>query len=238
MVNASENQCNDVLFSRYADDYWHIAEIFGLEAIYEGLAQDIFRTLPADAEKPRILDIGAGAGQNALPLLQANAHVHITLVDLSAEMMSHARHILQAYADRITLVTADINDYLLAATEPFTAVTSAFAIHNMQPTDRKRLFESLPRVLKPNAVFVAFDKYAVADEVQHQKDLRSTTNKFAQFTERGRPDLEQAWREHYVVDDAIRFTEAEQTQLLHLAGFKKVKWMKRVGLEATVCGQT
>jgi SAM-dependent methyltransferase len=70
-------------------------------------------------ERPRVLDIGCGSARIAEPLLDGGASEYVG-VDFAAPMLELARHRLERFADRTTLIESDFLDAPL--TGPFDLV--------------------------------------------------------------------------------------------------------------------
>ena len=225
---------DEILFDNEAKTYDLIESMFPImKELYVLASQQLAQHVQVGTPRS-VLDIGAGTGQNALPLLQKNPDIHLTLVDINAAMLDQAKDALQEYKTRTTFIVADALDYVKNTGDRFSTVTSAYTIHNWPPEDRRRFFDLLPTCLLPNALFIGVDKYTAPDEYQHQTDLGWKLEMFKEFDKIGRCDLRKEWETHYLADDKIRFSEYEQTNLLHEAGFSNVTWNARRRLDALV----
>jgi SAM-dependent methyltransferase len=99
-----------------------------------------------DREAP-ILDVGGGASGLAARLLSAG-YVDVTVADISATALSHAKSALGDRADAIHWVEADIRDHDLRRTYELWHDRGVF--HFMvDPTDRAGYLETLRRSLRP-----------------------------------------------------------------------------------------
>ena len=117
---------------------------------------DFIETFFAQAAAPvrRVLDLGCGTGGHALPFAQRG--MHVTGVDLSAEMLACAReksHKL-GVADRIALHHSPIQGYDCGQT--FDAVTCLFAVLSYLTTNSDLLagLQTARRHLTPGGVFI------------------------------------------------------------------------------------
>lgn len=102
-------------------------------------------------DEPRILDIGAGTGLLSALVRTALPRAHLHLIDIAEEMLALAK---QRFArdSRVSLETMDISRHLPAG--PFDAVVSALAIHHLDDSDKRALFQRLTTLLRPGGVFV------------------------------------------------------------------------------------
>lgn len=97
-----------------------------------------------------LLDIGCGAGNYTLKLLQHLPHLNVTLVDLSQPMLDKAAERIRAVsAAEIVAHQADIRDLALAA-EQYDIVLAAAVFHHLRDAAEWRaVFAKLYRALKP-----------------------------------------------------------------------------------------
>lgn len=97
-----------------------------------------------------VLDIGCGAGNNTLKLLEIHGELDATLLDLSAPMLERARQRVRAASHgAIETVHGDFRDVALAD-EAFDVVLAAAVFHHLRDTDDwRRAFEKVFRVLRP-----------------------------------------------------------------------------------------
>jgi tRNA (cmo5U34)-methyltransferase len=101
-------------------------------------------------EVKRVLDLGAGTGLMSRAVLGAFPDAQLILLDGAGEMLAEARARLPESS--ISTVEADLRDPLPPG--PFDAVVSALAIHHLEDSDKRRLFERIGQVLRPGGAFV------------------------------------------------------------------------------------
>ena len=106
----------------------------------------------AQAHAQRILDVGTGPGAVALEMA-ARGHI-VTGVDLSANMVEHARENARTAGLTVTFATADAAD-LPFAPESFDVVVSRDVMWNM--TDPEGALTSWVSVLRPGGRIIYFD---------------------------------------------------------------------------------
>jgi tRNA (cmo5U34)-methyltransferase len=109
-----------------------------------------------------VLDIGCGAGNYVLKLLEQLPGLSVTLVDLSRPMLDRARERLAAAGARqITLLEGDIRQTDLE-TGSFDIVMAAASLHHLRGEEEWRdVFTKVFRVLRPGGSFW------IADLVSH-----------------------------------------------------------------------
>ncbi|HEX5690150.1 MAG TPA: methyltransferase domain-containing protein [Roseiflexaceae bacterium] len=115
-----------------------------------GAALDL---LPDDRTQAlRVLDLGAGTGLLAGLIAVAYPHAHLTLVDLSREMLAKAG---ERFSDMGRQAAIELMD--LAQPDfrgPFDAIVSALAIHHLDDAGKRALFAHSYRALRPGGIFI------------------------------------------------------------------------------------
>jgi tRNA (cmo5U34)-methyltransferase len=120
------------------------------------LLESIALHLPAHASA---LELGAGSGRVSKLLLETFPDLHLTLVDISANMLGEAEKQLAPYADRCQATVHDIFDaHLDFPAHSFDCVVSVFAICHAQGMDvYEQLYRRIYGWLKPQGYFVCYD---------------------------------------------------------------------------------
>ena len=97
-----------------------------------------------------ILDVGCGAGNYTLKLLQALPDVNVTLVDLSAPMLERATQRISAVSKgAIRTLQGDIRDLAFPAAQ-YDVILAAAVLHHLRSEDEWQLvFAKFERILKP-----------------------------------------------------------------------------------------
>jgi tRNA (cmo5U34)-methyltransferase len=105
-----------------------------------------------------LLDVGCGAGNYSLKLLQVIPSLDVTLVDLSRPMLERAeQRIVTAGAASVRLVQADIRDLELGE-GAFDVIVAAAVFHHLRSDDEWRnVFAKLFRSLTPGGSLWVFD---------------------------------------------------------------------------------
>ncbi len=104
------------------------------------------------------LDVGCGAGNYTLKLLERLPNLDATLIDLSQPMLDRARErVGRATAGRITTIQADIREVALPD-EEFDIVLAAAVLHHLR-ADRewREVFAAFHRALRPGGSLWVFD---------------------------------------------------------------------------------
>ncbi len=105
-----------------------------------------------------LLDIGCGAGNYALKVLQEHPGMAVTLVDLSAPMLERAQaRLTEAGAGPITVLQDDIRKVHLEQ-ERYDVVVTGSALHHLRNEDEwQSVLKEVYASLKPGGTFWCFD---------------------------------------------------------------------------------
>lgn len=124
------------------------------------LALDLIAEAAAEVNPTatRLLDLGCGAGNYSLKLLQVLPRLHLTLVDLSQPMLDRARQRTEAAgAASVRTIQADLRDLHLEEGS-FDVIVAAAVLHHLRTDDEWRaVFNALHRVLSPGGSLWIFD---------------------------------------------------------------------------------
>jgi tRNA (cmo5U34)-methyltransferase len=105
-----------------------------------------------------VLDVGCGAGNYTLKLLESLPNLDATLIDLSQPMLDRARErVSRATSGRITTIQADIREARLPD-GGFDIVLAAAVLHHLRTDQEWRdMFTALHRALRPGCSLWVFD---------------------------------------------------------------------------------
>jgi len=118
-------------------------------------------TQVAAAQRPEakdVLDIGCGAGNYTLKLLERIAGFNCTLVDLSQPMLDRAQQRLAgSSAGQVTTLPGDIRDIDLPD-DTYDVVMAAAVLHHLRDdADWHHVFQKIYQAVRPGGVFLVSD---------------------------------------------------------------------------------
>ena len=140
-------------FNKFATEYdRHREYIIPDMRQYYGTAVWAMET-PAD--KPEILDVGAGTGLLSAFVLEKYPDARLTLMDIAENMLDLAR---KRFAARpgMKYVVCDYSRSELGG--PYDIICSALSIHHLETEDKHRLFHRIHAALRPGGMFVNADQ--------------------------------------------------------------------------------
>lgn len=181
---------------------------------YGEMQESLAATLAGKLAKtphPVVLELGCGTGITTEQLLKHVNGVELVSLDSSRAMMVQAKKRVGKKAVFGWVVEDAIHFLERCAPDQFDAVASAFMIHNLPPSVRSRLFNGIYKVVRNKGWFINADKYARDDEETHLEDVVSQLLDFDKFADD--VPFRRKWIRHYIMDEAIRFTEAEQRRI-------------------------
>jgi tRNA (cmo5U34)-methyltransferase len=105
-----------------------------------------------------VLDVGCGAGNYTLKLLEHVPNLDVTLIDLSQPMLDRARErVGQATAGRITTIQGDIREVNLSDGD-FDIILAAAVLHHLRAdSEWREVFAAFHRALRPRGSVWIFD---------------------------------------------------------------------------------
>lgn len=167
----------------------------------------------------RLLDVGCGAGNYTLKLLQTMPALDVTLVDLSRPMLDRAQQrVGDAGAGAVRALQQDIRQAELGAAN-FDVIVAAAVLHHLRTDEEwEGVFAKLFRALSPGGSLWIFD--LVDAEIASLRD--GTWRRYAEYLERLKGP---AYR-----DEVLAYVEREDTprslvyqlELLQRTGFARV----------------
>lgn len=105
-----------------------------------------------------VLDVGCGAGNYTLKLLEQIPNLNVTLIDLSNPMLERARErVRQATTGDITIIQGDIRETPLSSSR-FDIILAAAVLHHLRAdTEWRAVFTAFHHALRPGGSLWIFD---------------------------------------------------------------------------------
>lgn len=167
-----------------------------------------------------VLDVGCGAGNYTLKLLEHLANLDVTLIDLSQPMLDRAaQRVRQATKGHVAAIQGDIREVALADRE-FDLVLAASVLHHMRTDDEwRQVFRAFHQALRPGGSIWIFD--LVVSSLPAVEQLMR--QRYGQYLTSLRDD---AYRQEvfaYIEREDTPQTLAYQLDLLRDVGFAQVE---------------
>ncbi|MDO8690791.1 MAG: methyltransferase domain-containing protein [Dehalococcoidia bacterium] len=186
-----------------------------------------------------VLDIGAGYGLLSRVVLDAFPNAVVTCHDYSDPMLALAREALIGFAGRVSWVKADLLDpeWTRVLGEPFDAIVSSIAIHNVRSPERIRsIYRELFAFVKVGGCFLNMEIVGPAGDISARfyREARVAERKRI-LSELERPhqggqSAKQEWPDRRHRDLAGATSLESQLRWLHEAGFEEVDcYWKKMG---------
>ena len=187
--------------------------------------QEMFETLLGycflDPAKPlSILELGCGTGNLSVYLRDVFPQAHLTLVDLSHDMLQQASQKLGGGSDSLRLVEGGFMAIEFQEAE-FDMVVSSMALHHLLDEEKPAMYARIYRWLKPNGVFRCADETKALPEAAHMLNMQRW----------------EAWvRENGITQDEIDFWSEHAEQYDHYAPLADhFRWLEASGFTAVDC---
>lgn len=167
-----------------------------------------------------VLDVGCGAGNYTLKLLQRLPELEITLLDLSLPMLERAvERIQQAHASVVTPIQGDIREAVIGI-ERYDIIMAAAVFHHLRSdAEWEAVFEKTYRALKPGG------SLWISDFISHELPAVQAQmwQRYGDYLTQLKDD---AYRRHvfaYVEKEDTPRSLPYQLELLRRSGFKQVE---------------
>jgi tRNA (cmo5U34)-methyltransferase len=181
------------------------------------IAQAAAATTPGAAD---VLDIGCGAGNYSLKLLEYLPNLNVTLMDLSRPMLDRAKERLsRATAGKITTIQGDVRAVSLPQ-GGFDIILAAAVLHHLRSDEEWRaVFTALHRTVRPGGSVWIFDMVESSSPVIQQL----VWNEYGNYLSRLK---DEAYRDHvfaYIEKEDSPRPLMFQLDLLRRVGFRNVE---------------
>lgn len=167
-----------------------------------------------------VLDVGCGAGNYMLKLLQHRPNLDATLIDLSRPMLDRAvERVKAATSGKVTAIQGDVRE-LTFGEQQFDVILAAAVLHHLRSDDEWRsVFSAFFRALRPGGSLWVFDLIASSIPGVQEMMQRRYGEYLAAF--KG-----EAYRDHvfaYIEQEDTPQTLMFQLSLLREVGFQHVE---------------
>ncbi len=167
-----------------------------------------------------VLDVGCGAGNYTLKLLQRLPDLDCTLLDLSRPMLDRAQdRVSAATSGTVTTLQGDIRDVALGE-DRFDIVLAAMVLHHLrEEREWRSVFAQLHRALRPGGSLWIADLVAHTHPVIHELMWRRYGEYLVSF--KGESYRDQVFA--YVEQEDTPSSLLYQVDLLREVGFREVE---------------
>ncbi len=174
----------------------------------------------------RLLDVGCGAGNYSLKLLQRLPGLDVTLLDLSRPMLDRAlERVSAATRSAVTAIQLDVRDYD-PGLERFDVILAAAVLHHLRAdSEWQAIFGRFFAALRPGG------SLWIADLVSHAVPAIQAMM-WARYGEYLTAQRDEAYRDHvfgYVEKEDTPRSLVYQLDLLRAAGFAQVEVLHKNG---------
>lgn len=139
-----------------------------LRGVYRRLADDVAGDAP---QAGAVLDVGTGPGVLLAEIAGRRPDLHLTGIDLSADMVAAAERNLNQFGARATVRVGDVTD-LPFPDQSFDLIVSSFSLHHWD--DPETAVPELARVLRPGGRAFIYDfRFAPFDALTAAARARS-----------------------------------------------------------------
>jgi len=167
----------------------------------------------------QIVDVGCGAGNYALKLLELKPDLDVTLIDLSLRMLERAKQRVQAATGgKVTTIQGDIRE-IEVPSEGCDVILAAAILHHLRTDEEwENVFASFYRALRPGGSIWIFD--LVECSIDRVQSLM-----WSRYGEYLKEFKDEAYRDHvfaYIEREDTPRSLMFQLELLRRVGFQQV----------------
>ncbi len=167
-----------------------------------------------------LLDIGCGAGNYSLKMLEKIPNLNCTLVDLSKPMLDKAHErVTQCTAEKVEILQGDIRTVELQENHYDIILAGAVLHHLRDDSDWETTFEKLFKLLRPGACLMISD--LITQDTEELNDY--TWQRYGEYLETiGGKDYREKVLDYVAREDSPRSMNY-QLDLMKQVGFRKVE---------------
>lgn len=232
--NKSTNEQIRDKFDQLVDKFANI-ETGQTSAMDSALIMEIIANTAAKVNNDAtdILDIGCGAGNYTIRLLQELPDLNCTLIDLSSKMLEKAKErVKETSKGNIKTIQEDIRKAKLPENE-YDIVVAATSLHHLrEESEWKLVFKKIFKSLKPCGSFWISDVILHDNQIIQNYMYKRYEDYLVQF---GGEELKNWVNEQIVIEDSPRSLNF-QTELMKKVGFKEVEILHKNGVYAAFVG--
>ena len=189
--------------------------------------------IAAKPEATHILDIGCGAGNYTLKILEKIPGLNCTLIDLSKNMLNKAKErIREKTKGEIKTIHSDIREVEIEH-DKYDIVVAATSLHHLRDDDEWiTIFKRIYNSLKPNGAFFISDLILYDN---NSIDQEAWNDYWEYLDKKGGEKLKNWVYEHIDKEDTPRSLNYI-TGLLKETGFRQTEIFYRRSVFAALCG--
>ena len=163
-----------------------------------------------------VLDVGCGAGNYTLKLMQRIPELECTLVDLSQPMLDRAvQRIAAAGGRRVNAIQGDIREVSIG-TESFDVILAAAVLHHLRSDDEwESVFSALFSALRPGGSLWIFDLVSSPTDAVTQL----MTERYGEYLTQFRDEAYRDQVFQYIEDEDTPRSLYYQMRLMETCGF-------------------
>lgn len=178
----------------------------------------------------RILEIGAGQGDSAKPVLESS-DVSLDLLDVSPEMIEKAKMKLEGFGKRANFICEDGLLYLTRC-DPYDTIFSELTVHNFDREQKRHLLSAIHDKLKSDGTFILMDKIYPDKGAQELHDRQ-----MKRYQDNLPPNVAKAIIAHEDEDfysDDYRAQETDFLAVMRGVGFNSIRIIERIERDVVI----
>ncbi len=192
---------------------------------YDSMAQKMIALLQTEWPK-RILDIGSGAGNIDMMILDNVPASRIDCVEMSKDMVKASISTLGRHLDRAEIIHKDVADFNPEG--KYDAIISNLVFHNMSIGEKARLLGRIRGWLAPHGIFIWGDMIRLGQKEKEKNAQKKTcAQRLGSAIRRGK-DKKPSETISKGAENDYPLTEEETSKLADEAGFSEffLEWKR------------